>query len=163
MPTEAAPAQPAHALAAREPGRAWQVMYDADCGMCTWVVAVLLAWDRDRHLHPCAIQSPAGERLLGDLDEQARLDSWHLISPAGERSSGGAALGPLLGLLPGGTLGARVASASPALSERAYRWVADHRSLLSRPLSAGAKRRARDRVRRAEAGAEAGTAPGRPQ
>ena len=81
--------------------------------------------------------------LLGDLDPEARLASWHLISPAGERSSGGAALGPLLGQLPGGGLGAALASAAPTLAEHAYRWVADHRSALSGPLPAGAKRRAR--------------------
>jgi predicted DCC family thiol-disulfide oxidoreductase YuxK len=159
MRAEATPADPADAAAATDPGRAWQVMYDADCGLCTWAVAVLLAWDRGRVLHPCAIQSPAGERLLGELDAQTRLESWHLVSPGGERTSGGAALGPLLELLPGGAGGARVASAAPALCERAYRLVADHRSTLSKLLPAGAKQRARVRVGRAEAG----PGPGRPQ
>ena len=155
-----------------EPDRLWQVMYDAECGVCTWAVAVLLAWDRDRQLHPCAIQSPAGERLLADLDAHARLESWHLVSPGGERSSGGAAFAPLLELLPGGALGARLASAAPSSSERAYRWVADRRSTLSRLLPAQAKRRAEVRVRSAEAAAapgpgrilaEGGPAPRRPQ
>jgi hypothetical protein len=90
-------------------------------------------------------------------------DPTALVSPAGERSSGGAALEPLLGLLPGGALGAAVASVAPALCERACRGVADRRSALSRLLPARAKRTARVRVRRAEGGPEGGPEAGRPQ
>jgi predicted DCC family thiol-disulfide oxidoreductase YuxK len=147
-----APADPA---AASAPRSSWSVLYDAGCGFCTWAVAVLLAWDRGGRLRPCAIQSPDGARLLGDLDPEARLVSWHLVSPTGERRSGGAALAPLLGLLPGGAPAAALAAAAPALGEGAYRRVADHRSALSRLLPARAKRRAQASVRRAEAGPEA--------
>ncbi len=129
----------------------WWVLYDVECGFCVWTVSALLAWDRSRRLHPCAIQSREGQELLPELEPGERLSSWHLISPAGERSSGGAAFGPLLRLLPGGTPGAAAASAAPALAERAYGWVADHRAALSRLLPARAKRRARDTVSRAEA------------
>ena len=149
-PTPAA--EPAWPSPAAEPAGAWWVLYDADCGLCTWSVAVLLGWDRRGRLRPRAIQGADGQRLLGDLGSEARLSSWHLVSPDGDRSSGGAALAPLLGLLPGGALGAAAASAAPAASECAYRWVADHRSGLSRLLPAAAKRRARAAVRLAEAG-----------
>jgi predicted DCC family thiol-disulfide oxidoreductase YuxK len=60
------------------------------------------------------------------------MDSWHLISPAGERWSAGAAAPPLLRLLPGGRLPARLLAAFPTLTERAYRLVTQHRGTLGR-------------------------------
>ena len=135
----------------------WWVLYDADCGLCTWAVAVLLAWDRRGRLRPGAIQGADGERLLADLDPDARLASWHLVAPAGERSSGGAALAPLLRLLPGAGPVATAAGAAPNVSDRVYGWVVHHRAGLSRLIPAAAKRRARASVMRAEA--VPGTAP----
>jgi predicted DCC family thiol-disulfide oxidoreductase YuxK len=139
-------------LAAAAPAGCWSVLYDADCGFCTWAVSVLLAWDRGGRLRPRAIQGSDGQRLLADLDPQQRLSSWHLVSPDGWRSSGGAAFAPLLRLLPGGAPGAAVAASAPVLRERVYRWVVDHRSGLSRLLPAGVKRAAKAAVRRAESG-----------
>jgi predicted DCC family thiol-disulfide oxidoreductase YuxK len=130
---------------------AWRVLYDADCGFCVWAVSVLLAWDRHRRLRPGAIQSREGQELLAEIEPGERLSSWHLISPAGEISSGGSAFAPLLGLLPAGAPGAAAASAAPALGERTYGWVAAHRSALSTLVPAWAKRRARARVNVAEA------------
>ena len=135
------------------------MLYDADCGLCVWLVSLLLAWDRRGLVRPCAIQGERAQGLLSDLGPEARLSSWHLISPDGGRSSGGAAFAPLLRLLPGGAPGAAVTSAAPGLSERGYRWVADHRSALSRLVPARSKLWAQDVVGRAEA--EPG--PGRPR
>jgi predicted DCC family thiol-disulfide oxidoreductase YuxK len=78
------------------------------------------------------------------------MASWHLISPTGARSAGGAALAPLLRLLPGGRVPAAAFARLPALTERGYRWVAEHRSQLSRWVPAGLKRRADERVRERE-------------
>jgi predicted DCC family thiol-disulfide oxidoreductase YuxK len=72
------------------------------------------------------------QRLLDDLTEEERMASWHLVSPDGERWSAGAAAPPLLELLPGGRLPARLLAASPGLTERAYRLVARHRGALGR-------------------------------
>jgi len=138
--------------AGSRPADAWWVLYDADCGLCAWTVGVLLAWDRGGRLRPGAIQGPDGRRLLADLDPQERLSAWHLIGPDGARSSGGAAIAPLLRLLPGGTPVAAAASLAPGLSERGYRWVAEHRTGLSRLLPGRAKQRARLAIERAEAG-----------
>jgi predicted DCC family thiol-disulfide oxidoreductase YuxK len=129
---------------------AWTVIYDADCGFCNWLLALLLRWDRQELLRPVALQRPEVRALLADLTVVERNASWHLLSPSGERHSGGAALAPLLGLLPAGRmLGAGIARV-PSLADRGYRWTAAHRSQISRWLPSAAKRRARARVRQRE-------------
>ncbi len=124
----------------------WAILYDADCGFCQWLLAGLLRWDRARTLQPIALQRPEADELLGDLTPAERIASWHLISPTGERRSGGAALAPLLRLLPGGRFPAAVCARFPRLAERGYRSVAAHRAQLSRLVPAGLKRRAAERV-----------------
>jgi predicted DCC family thiol-disulfide oxidoreductase YuxK len=46
------------------------LVYDADCGLCTWLTARILAWDRRHRLRPAALQEPEADSLLGSLDEQ---------------------------------------------------------------------------------------------
>lgn len=118
------------------------VIYDADCGFCRWSLALLLRADRDRRLRPLALGTPEADELLADLDPEQRAASWHLISPEGTRTSAGAGLPAVLALLPGGHFPAAVLAAMPGPTERGYRWVAEHRTRLSRALPSGAKRRA---------------------
>jgi predicted DCC family thiol-disulfide oxidoreductase YuxK len=129
---------------------AWTVIYDADCGFCNWVLALLLRWDRPERLRPAALQLPEVQRLLADLTPAERNASWHLVSPSGERHSGGAALAPLLGLLPGGRVLSAGVARVPSLADRGYRLTAAHRMQLSKFVPAAAKRRARARVRQRE-------------
>jgi predicted DCC family thiol-disulfide oxidoreductase YuxK len=110
----------------------WTLLYDADCGFCRRTLAALLRWDREDRLRPIALQDAETDELLRDLAPEERMASWHLISPAGERRSGGAALPPLLRLLPAGGVPAAVFARFPRLTDRGYRWVAEHRSQLSR-------------------------------
>jgi predicted DCC family thiol-disulfide oxidoreductase YuxK len=124
----------------------WTVLYDAECGFCAWVLSGLLTWDRDRRLRPTALQRSEASHLLADVHPAERTDSWHLISPAGARHSGGAAIVQVLRLLPGGRMPAAAFDRFPRLTERAYRWVAEHRSQLSRLIPTTAKRNARRRV-----------------
>ena len=84
--------------------RAWVVLYDADCGLCKWLLSGLLRCDRAKRLRPISLQGSEAEELLGELTPAERMAAWHLISPAGDRLSGGAALAPLLRLLPAGRL-----------------------------------------------------------
>jgi predicted DCC family thiol-disulfide oxidoreductase YuxK len=126
------------------------VLYDEDCGLCQWLLAGLLRWDRPRRLCPLALQSQEASELLPELTREERMASWHLISPDGERRSAGAALAPLLRLLPAGRLPAAALRRAPGLAEHGYRWVADHRSLLGRGIPAGAKQRAGELVRERE-------------
>jgi predicted DCC family thiol-disulfide oxidoreductase YuxK len=140
MPSRVPPASPPR----------WTVLYDRECGVCQWLLAGLLRWDRSGCLRPLALQSAQARELLAELTPEQQMASWHLISPTGQRSSAGVALAPLLRLLPGGLAPAAALARAPALAERGYRWVADHRSLLGRGVPAGAKRRAGEYVRARE-------------
>lgn len=126
----------------------WRVLYDEGCGFCRWCMGVLLALDRRHALRPVAIGSSEGAMLLGDLDERARRDSWHLVDPQGRRTSAGEAVAPVLGLLPAGGPAAAVARALPGPVERAYRLVASNRGTAGRLLGDGARARARRRIAR---------------
>jgi predicted DCC family thiol-disulfide oxidoreductase YuxK len=119
------------------------VIYDPDCGFCRWSLALLLTWDRGT-LHPLPLGRPEADALLADLTEEQRNASWHLILD-GRRFSAGAALAPALSILPGGRLPAAAFARFPRATGRGYRWVADHRGLLGRFVSARARRWA-DRV-----------------
>jgi predicted DCC family thiol-disulfide oxidoreductase YuxK len=112
------------------------VLYDGDCGFCKVTLAMLLTWDRAKRMVPVPIQSTRGERLLRDMARQDRLKSWHLIDGAGVVRSGGAGVPVIFAALPWGALIARVASRFPRTTSRAYEWVAAHRVLLGRLLTA---------------------------
>jgi len=130
---------------ARDANR-WTVLYDADCGFCRWSLAQLLALDRQVRLRPLELGSPEADELLGDLSPAERAGSWHLVSPDGRRWSAGAAAPSLLELLPAGRLPAAALAAAPRLTERTYRWVAEHRSALSKLIPDCAKRRGDRRI-----------------
>ncbi len=89
--------------------------------------------------------SPEADALLADLTQEERMASWHLVAPDGRRWSAGYAAPPLLRLLPGGRLPAAALAAAPEITDRVYRWVADHRSKFSRAIPERSKQRA-DRV-----------------
>ena len=120
------------------------VLYDPACGFCRVTLALLLRWDTRAVLRPVALGSEEADALLLDMPEQERMASWHLVD-SGRIHSGGAAFPPVFARLPGGGPLARLTQRFPDASERVYRWVADHRSLLGRPLPASARRWA-DRV-----------------
>ena len=130
--------------------RRWAVLYDAGCGFCTWLLSFVLRWDRAARLHPIALGRPEADDLLQALTPAERMASWHLISPTGERRSGGAAVAALLRVLPGGRLPAAGLARCPRLTDRGYRWVAEHRSQLSRRVPSSVKHRASQRVHQRE-------------
>jgi predicted DCC family thiol-disulfide oxidoreductase YuxK len=74
--------------------------------------------------------------LLADLTPEERSASWHLVDDAGARISAGAALAPALSLVRGGRIPAWALSRMPGVTERGYRWVAAHRMMLGRFVSA---------------------------
>jgi predicted DCC family thiol-disulfide oxidoreductase YuxK len=131
-------------------GQRGLLLYDADCGFCTWLVSVVLQWDRAERLRPIALQCPEADELLGDLMPAERMASWHLISPGDARRSAGDAVAPLLRLLPRGRVPAAAFARFPKLTDRGYRWVAEHRSHLSKWVPSSAKGCARRHVRRRE-------------
>lgn len=119
------------------------VLYDRDCGFCAWMLAWLLRWDRRRRLRPAEIQGPIGDAYLADIPPDQRLTSWHAVDADGVVASGGPAIPRVLALLPGATIPRRLLVRFPGATARAYAWIAAHRAQLARPLTAGAKARAR--------------------
>jgi predicted DCC family thiol-disulfide oxidoreductase YuxK len=119
------------------------ILYDRDCGFCRGSCALVLTVDRRRRLSPVAIQEPEGQRLLGHMPAEQRLDSWHLVT-ASDVQSAGAAFGPLLRVL-GASAPARALERFPDAAERGYRFVADRRTPIGRRIPAAVKRWA-DRV-----------------
>lgn len=123
------------------------VLYDAKCGFCRWSLAKLLAWDRGGRLRAVALQDPEADRLLGAMSAEARMDSWHLVTPTGELHSAGAAFPPLFELLPGGRPLASLATRFPGATQRLYRAVSRSRGSLSRLVPRAAVGRADCRIR----------------
>ena len=132
---------------------AWSVLYDADCGFCKWLLSGLLRWDRATRLRPIALQRSEADDLLRELTPAERMASWHLVSPAGDCRSGGAAVPPLLRLLPAGRVPAAGLARLPKLTDRGYRWVAQHRSQLSKCVPSSAKQRATECIHKRETSA----------
>jgi predicted DCC family thiol-disulfide oxidoreductase YuxK len=124
------------------------LLYDADCGFCTWSTAKVLAWDRRRRLRPVALQAPEAERLLPGMSEDERMSSWHLVLADGSVRSAGAAAPKLLRVLPGGRPLAWLSAAFPRATEFAYRGISSRRSDLGRLIGEPARERARARIRR---------------
>lgn len=108
------------------------VLYDDDCGFCKWSLNKILAWDRHGRLRPTPIQGEEGQRLLVGVPEGERLNSWHVVLPTGEVRSAGAAAAPIFELLPGGRPLASLLRAFPGITDRVYRYVADHRDRFAR-------------------------------
>ncbi len=106
----------------------------------------MLAKDRRRRLRPLPLQDPAAPALLPGMDERARMASWHLVGADGTVASGGAAVAPLLRLLPGGSPAAAVAERLPGAVDRAYRWAVRHRAALGRGIPARVARWAERRI-----------------
>jgi predicted DCC family thiol-disulfide oxidoreductase YuxK len=115
-------------------GARWVVLYDEDCGFCRWSLDKLLAWDRRQALQSVSIQSARGRELLAGVPEELHLDSFHLVAPDGTVRSAGVAAAPLAQLLPGGRPLAALFRAFPGLTERAYRFIANHRDRWARML-----------------------------
>lgn len=111
------------------------VLYDIDCGFCRWACAVFLRWDRHGALHPVAIQDEEGQRLLADLAEAERLDSWHLVLADGTRTSAGEALTRIMPLLPAGRGPGLLLRALGPLTRWSYDQIASHREIPGRRLS----------------------------
>lgn len=109
------------------------VLFDANCGFCLSGRDLLRRWDRGRRLTDDLIQRHA-DGLLADLPEEQRLASWHVVHPDGRRESAGDALRAVLERLPGAAPAAWLARRLPGPTDRAYRWMAGHRTAISRAL-----------------------------
>ena len=122
------------------------LFYDADCGFCAWAVARVLRLDRRRRLRPVALQSPVAARFLAEVPPGERMESWHLVAADGSVHSGGDVFAAVMERLPGGRLPSAAAASARRPLNSAYRWGADRRVLWGRAITAGARRRARERI-----------------
>jgi predicted DCC family thiol-disulfide oxidoreductase YuxK len=133
------------------------VIYDADCGFCRWSLSLLLRADRDDRLRPLALGTPEADRLLSEMPPEEQFASFHIVDPDGRLTSAGAGLPSVLRALPAGQLPAGVLAQMPGLTERGYRWVADHRTTLGPLLPARVKARASERIAARDARLRAGS------
>jgi predicted DCC family thiol-disulfide oxidoreductase YuxK len=114
--------------------RDW-LLYDADCGLCKFIVArVLELSDRFR---PLALQDPRAGELLPGLDSEERMLSFHVVDASGTVHSAGAGLARILSPL----------RRFPRLSSRLYWLVAGNRDRLGKLLPGVARRQADRRIR----------------
>ena len=110
------------------------VLYDRDCGFCTWSAERLRGWDGPRErLRFLPLQSPEAGELLGSMGTEERFASWHSVTD-GRVSSGGAALGPVMRALPGGFPVAVLAERFPRTTDVLYRLVTRNRDRLGEAL-----------------------------
>ena len=114
------------------------LLYDADCGFCRWSLDKLLARDRHKRIRPVPLQSAEADVLLKGMDHERKMASWHLVKPDGTVYSAGAAVAPLLRLLPRGNGVAAVAAAMPPVTGVAYRLIASNRTRLGKLLGSQA-------------------------
>lgn len=113
------------------------VLYDADCGFCTWVVDRIAARVAAGALEIVPLQAPRADLLLdGRVNERAKWESWHFVEPGGALYSGGEAIPRVLRHVRGGRAVGRVAARFPRATEVAYRTVARHRNRLGRVVRA---------------------------
>jgi predicted DCC family thiol-disulfide oxidoreductase YuxK len=132
----------------------YTLLYDADCGFCRWSVSRILSWVRRGLLRAVPLDDPEAGRVLGDMDQEQRFSSWHLVTPEGLIYSAGRAVPVLLRVLPGGRPAAAIAEALPGLVEWAYRWVARNRHRLTRLTRTEACKVDRGHLRDVDSGGE---------
>jgi len=115
------------------PERTW-LLYDADCGLCKFVVARVL--ELNHRVHPVALQDPFAAELLPGLTQEERLKSFHMVDATGRVHSAGAGLVELLPLL----------RRFPRVGDRLYWLVAGNRDRLGRFIPGFARRQADRRI-----------------
>ncbi|HEX6598366.1 MAG TPA: DUF393 domain-containing protein [Gemmatimonadaceae bacterium] len=129
---------PSHGL-----GRAYTVVYDGDCKVCTRLAGVLQKWDGGRMLEVVPSQQPGVTARFPWIPTHAYAEALQLIAANGTTWQGAAAIEQLLTVLPRGRLIAWVFRIPfvRTIADRFYRWFARNRYRLgcgahcqSRPL-----------------------------
>jgi predicted DCC family thiol-disulfide oxidoreductase YuxK len=124
-------------------GRAYTVVFDGDCRICTRLSRVLRDWDAGRQLEVVSSQQPGVTARFPWIPPRAYAEALQLIAADGTTWQGAAAIEQLLGVLPRGRLISWVFRIPfvRTLADRFYRWFARNRYRLgcgahcqSRPL-----------------------------
>jgi predicted DCC family thiol-disulfide oxidoreductase YuxK len=130
--------------ASRGLGRAYTVVYDGDCRVCTRLAGVLRKWDRKERLEVVSSQQQGVMARFPWIPPRAYAEALQLVAADGTTWQGAAAIEELLRVLPRGRLIAWVFKVPyvRGLADRFYRWFARNRYRLgcgahcqSRPLN----------------------------
>jgi predicted DCC family thiol-disulfide oxidoreductase YuxK len=110
-------------------GRAYTVVFDGDCKVCTRLSKVLRNWDRGRELEVVSSQQPGVMARFPWIPARAYADALQLIAADGTTWQGAAAIEQLLTALPRGRLISWVFKVPfvRTLADRFYRWFARNR------------------------------------
>lgn len=122
------------------------MLYDADCGVCRWLLGRILTWDRAGNLRVLALQTPEAQALLAAVPEDEWMKSWHLVDRAGTVHSAGDAFPSLLDELPMGKLLKPAVVLGRIPVNASYRWFAANRSLFGKYVPAAAKEKAQNLI-----------------
>ena len=124
-------------------GRAYTVVFDGDCKVCTRLSHVLRQWDSRKELEVVSSQQPGVTARFPWIPMHAYADALQLVAANGTTWQGAAAIEQLLTALPRGGWIAwvfKIPFVRP-LADRFYRWFARNRYRLgcgahcqSRPL-----------------------------
>ena len=112
------------------PSRAYTVVYDGNCGVCSRIVAGLEKWDRRGELEILPSQTPGLGARFSWIPERAVVDAMQVVrSRDGKTWAGAAAVEQLLDVLPRGRWLAWIFRIPFArgLADRFYRWFARNR------------------------------------
>ena len=110
-------------------GRAYTVVFDGDCRVCTKSVNVLRTWDRDTLLEIVSSHEPGVAARFPWIPASAYVESLQLIAADGTTWQGAAAIERLLTVLPRGRWIAWIFRIPyvRTISDRFYRWFARNR------------------------------------
>jgi len=107
------------------------LLYDADCGVCTFAKRVVTAFDWRGRIEAVPLHDQRTERLLAGMDEALRWSTFHVVRD-GKTASGGNGLLEVGGLLLNDRIPA-LAAEIPFLrraSDRLYSFLADLRGAI---------------------------------
>lgn len=110
-------------------GRAYTVVYDGDCRVCTRLSHVLESWDRDEELEVVSSQSPGVMARFPWIPARAYAEALQLVAADGTTWQGAAAIEQLLNILPKGGAAAWLFKIPfmRSAADRFYKWFARNR------------------------------------
>jgi predicted DCC family thiol-disulfide oxidoreductase YuxK len=118
-----------HKSTATPLARAYTVVYDGDCNVCTRISRALKKWDRNTLLEVVTSQTPGVQARFPWIPARAYRESLQLVSAQGETWQGAGAIEQLLKVLPRGRVIAWIFHVPfvRGLAEKFYRWFARNR------------------------------------
>jgi predicted DCC family thiol-disulfide oxidoreductase YuxK len=110
-------------------GRAYTVVFDGDCRVCTKFTNVLRPWDRDTLLEIVSSQQPGVAARFPWIPARAYVEALQLIAADGTTWQGSAAIEQLLNVLPRGRWIAWIFRIPfvRTIADRFYKWFARNR------------------------------------